>query len=77
MWDNAADAIDTFERDDFVRIKGLLQIFQNRPQLTCTRSNRFRNRKSTWRITFRPPSATGVKCSASCRPGSPACLVRI
>lgn len=34
MWDNAADAIPTFERDDFVRIKGLLQIFQNRPQLT-------------------------------------------
>ena len=34
MWDNAAEAINTFERDDFVRIKGLLQIFQNRPQLT-------------------------------------------
>jgi len=34
MWDNAAEALSTFERDDFVRIKGLLQIFQNRPQLT-------------------------------------------
>jgi 3'-5' exoribonuclease len=34
MWDNAAEALDTFHRDDFVRIKGLLQIFQNRPQLT-------------------------------------------
>jgi len=34
MWDNAAEVINTFERDDFVRIKGLLQIFQNRPQLT-------------------------------------------
>jgi 3'-5' exoribonuclease len=34
MWDNAAEALNTFERDDFVRIKGLLQIFQNRPQLT-------------------------------------------
>ncbi len=34
MWDNAAEAINTFERNDFVRIKGLLQIFQNRPQLT-------------------------------------------
>jgi 3'-5' exoribonuclease len=34
MWDNAAEAIPTFERDDFVRIKGLLQVFQNRPQLT-------------------------------------------
>jgi 3'-5' exoribonuclease len=34
MWDNAADVIDTFSRDHFVRIKGLMQVFQNRPQLT-------------------------------------------
>jgi 3'-5' exoribonuclease len=34
MWDNAADAVETFAQDDFVRVKGLLQIFQNRPQLT-------------------------------------------
>jgi len=34
MWDNVADVIDTFDRDDFVKVKGLLQIFQNRPQLT-------------------------------------------
>ena len=34
MWDNAGEALATFERDDFVRVKGLLQIFQNRPQLT-------------------------------------------
>jgi 3'-5' exoribonuclease len=34
MWDNAAEALDAFGRDDFVRVKGLLQVFQNRPQLT-------------------------------------------
>jgi 3'-5' exoribonuclease len=34
MWDHAAEVVDTFERDSFVRVKGLLQIFQNRPQLT-------------------------------------------
>jgi 3'-5' exoribonuclease len=34
MFDNAAEAMNTFERDDFVRVKGLLQIFQNRQQLT-------------------------------------------
>jgi 3'-5' exoribonuclease len=34
MFDNAAEAMNTFERDDFVRTKGLLQIFQNRHQLT-------------------------------------------
>jgi 3'-5' exoribonuclease len=34
MWDNAAEAIETFTQDDFVRVKGLMQVFQNRPQLT-------------------------------------------
>lgn len=34
MWDNAADVLDTFGRDSFVRVKGLLQVFQNRLQLT-------------------------------------------
>ena len=34
MWDNAQDVLDRFGRDDFVRVKGLLQVFQNRPQLT-------------------------------------------
>lgn len=34
MWDNANEFVAAFERDDFVRVKGLLQIFQNRPQLT-------------------------------------------
>src|SRR5271156_6211932 len=34
MWDNVAEIVDTFERDDFVKVKGLLQIFQNRLQMT-------------------------------------------
>jgi 3'-5' exoribonuclease len=34
MWDNVVEVMDTFERDDFVKVKGLLQIYQNRPQLT-------------------------------------------
>jgi len=34
MWDNAAEVLEAFDRDDFVRVKGLYQIFQNRPQLT-------------------------------------------
>ncbi|HLH43162.1 MAG TPA: HD domain-containing protein [Bryobacteraceae bacterium] len=33
MFDNASEALDTFDRGDFVRVKGLFQIFQNRPQL--------------------------------------------
>jgi len=34
MWDNAAEVMDTFGREHFVRVKGLMQVFQNRPQLT-------------------------------------------
>jgi 3'-5' exoribonuclease len=34
MWDNAAEVMETFERDDFLKIRGLLQIHQNRLQLT-------------------------------------------
>jgi 3'-5' exoribonuclease len=34
MWDNVAEVMETFERDDFVKVKGLIQIFHNRPQLT-------------------------------------------
>jgi 3'-5' exoribonuclease len=34
MWDNAAEVLGTFDRDDFIRVKGLIQVFQNRLQLT-------------------------------------------
>jgi 3'-5' exoribonuclease len=34
MWDNVADVMHTFEREDFIKLKGLYQIFQNRPQIT-------------------------------------------
>jgi 3'-5' exoribonuclease len=34
MWDNAAKVVDTFSRNDFVSVKGWLQVHHNRPQLT-------------------------------------------
>jgi 3'-5' exoribonuclease len=40
MWDNVAEVMETFDRDDFVRVKGLLQIFHNRPQLTIHKMRR-------------------------------------
>jgi 3'-5' exoribonuclease len=43
MWDNVAEVMDTFERDDFVKVKGLLQIFQNRPQLTIHKMMRLQD----------------------------------
>ncbi len=37
MWDNVTDILDTFERDDFVRVKGLVQIYHNRIQIVIHR----------------------------------------
>lgn len=34
MWDNVEEVMETFGRDDFVRVRGLAQIHQNRLQLT-------------------------------------------
>ncbi|HVW87190.1 MAG TPA: HD domain-containing protein [Bryobacteraceae bacterium] len=34
MWDNVAEVMDTFDRDDFIKVKGLLQLYNNRPQFT-------------------------------------------
>src|SRR5580700_2321699 len=40
MWDNVTEVLDTFDRDDFVKIKGLVQVFHNRPQLTVHKVRR-------------------------------------
>jgi 3'-5' exoribonuclease len=34
MWDNVEDCLNTFEADDFVKIKGLLNKYKNRFQIT-------------------------------------------
>ena len=43
MWDNVADVLDSFERDDFVKIKGLIQVYHNRPQLTVHKVRRLQD----------------------------------
>jgi 3'-5' exoribonuclease len=40
MWDNVAEVMNTFERDDFVKVKGLVQVYQNRSQFTVHRLRR-------------------------------------
>jgi 3'-5' exoribonuclease len=40
MWDNVPEVMDTFDRDDFIKVKGLLQIYQNRSQFTIHRLRR-------------------------------------
>ncbi len=40
MWDNVADVLNEFERDDFVKVKGIIQVFHNKPQLTIHKVRR-------------------------------------
>src|ERR1700704_3099567 len=40
MWDNVVEVMETFERDDFVKVKGLIQVYHNRPQLTIHKMRR-------------------------------------
>src|SRR6266545_4055020 len=40
MFDNVAEVMDTFDRNDFVKAKGLVQVFQNRFQLTVHKVRR-------------------------------------
>jgi len=40
MWDNVEDAIDAFEQDDFIKVKGLINKYKNRFQLTIHKIRR-------------------------------------
>ncbi|MSO21123.1 MAG: HD domain-containing protein [Acidobacteria bacterium] len=37
IWENVAELLPLFERDDFVKVKGAVQVFRNKPQLTIHR----------------------------------------
>jgi len=43
MWDNVVEVKDTFNRDDFVKVKGLVQVFHNRRQLTIHKMRRIQD----------------------------------
>jgi len=40
MWDNVGEVMETFDRDDFIRVKGRVQVYQNKPQLTIHKLQR-------------------------------------
>jgi 3'-5' exoribonuclease len=40
MWDNVSEVMATFDRDDFIKVKGLAQSYQNRLQFTVHRLRR-------------------------------------
>ncbi len=45
MWDGVTEIMDSFGRDDFVRIKGETQLYQNRLQLTVHRISKVDDRE--------------------------------
>src|SRR6201998_1984069 len=40
MWDNVEDALNAFEQDDFIKVKGLINKYKNRFQLTIHKLRR-------------------------------------
>lgn len=40
MWDNAEEADPIFQRDDFIKIRGAVQVFRNKPQITLYKLKR-------------------------------------
>ena len=40
MWDGIGDVVDTFDQDDFVKVKGIVQLYRERPQITIQRLKR-------------------------------------
>ena len=40
MWDNVAEIMHGFERDDFIKVKGFVQVYQHRSQFTVHRLRR-------------------------------------
>ena len=45
MWDNVPEVMDKFERDDFVKVKGLIQVYHNRHQLTIHKMRRLEDKE--------------------------------
>jgi len=56
MWDNVAEVMDTFDRDDFVKVKGITQVYQNRSQFTIHKLRRMEDHEVEF-ADFYPCSA--------------------
>src|SRR5580692_484995 len=56
MWDNVAEIMDTFERDDFIKVRGQLQIYNTRPQFIVHKLRRMADAEVDF-ANFFPASA--------------------
>src|SRR5579863_9634286 len=62
MWDNVAEIVETFDRDDFVKVKGLMQLYNNRPQFTIHKIRRWKTRKWISATSFPLPGRIPKPC---------------
>jgi 3'-5' exoribonuclease len=60
MWDNVGEVMDTFERDDFIKVKGLVQVYQNRSQFTVHKLRRLEDHEVEFEDFF-PCSERGIE----------------
>jgi 3'-5' exoribonuclease len=56
MWDNVAEVMETFEKDDFIKVKGVAQLYQNRQQFTIHKLRRLEESEAD-SVDFFPCSA--------------------
>ena len=60
MWDNVEEVLNAFEQDDFLKIKGLVNKYKNRFQLTSTSCAGWANRKLNSPTIFPRPPGTSM-----------------
>jgi len=77
MWDNVAEVLEAFNRDDFVKVKGLLQIYQNRPQLTVHKLAKVQDTEVDFGDFFPSSERSSNEMFASCWRSWPASKMRI
>jgi 3'-5' exoribonuclease len=56
MWDNVAEVMDTFGRDDFIKVRGQLQIYNTKPQFIVHKLRRMEDAEVDF-ADFFPASA--------------------
>ena len=62
MWDNVEEVLNGFEQDDFLKVKGLVNKYKNRFQLTIHKLRKLGEAKSSSPTIFPRPPRTSMNC---------------
>jgi 3'-5' exoribonuclease len=71
MWDNVEEFIDAFDQDDFLKIKGLINKYKNRFQLTIHKLRRMQEAEVILPTTCRRPETISTSCGLALPVSSP------